>query len=92
MLVKVVTDNKVCYFQGILGDHIHAYIEDRTIDAIVGCTGKNVYQDYILFCKENSLFNNLNSNQFRNRLCRRYGLNTKVYQISGRSTRVIVRK
>lgn len=87
MLTKVIGENGE-----IIGNTLDNYVKDRTIDAIVGCTGKNVYEDYLEFCKENDLVNDLTHNQFRYRLCRYYKLNTSVYKINGRSTRVIVKK
>lgn len=87
MLVKVLNSNRQPK-----DDNIELYVQDRTIDAIIGCTGKNVYEDYIEFCNQNELPVSLNNDQFRSRLCRHYDLTTTVAKIDGHSIRVIVKK
>lgn len=87
MLVKV-TDTK----RRVIDDHISSYVQDRTIEAIVGCTSQNVYEDYLEFCSQNNFPVSITSNQFKARICRQHNLATFVTTVNGRSVRVIVEK
>ena len=84
MLIKVVDLNK--------DSTIAQYVENRTIDAIIGCTGINVYDDFIEFCNDNNIQTTLTNTSFRARLLRQHNLTTKIIKINNKSVRVIIKK
>ena len=73
-------------------DYIDEYINDRTIEAIIGCSSQNVYEDYLEFLEEHNYQNKLTHIQFSKRLCFKYNLTSKVIHYDKQKIRIIIQK
>lgn len=71
---------------------IEEYVEDRGIDNIVGCSGKNVFEDFIEFCSDHKIKTKLKNIPFRKRLYSLFQLKSYVIKYDGACVRVIIRK
>lgn len=85
---------KLCNETGILNttDYIDEYVENRTIEAMIGCSTQNVYEDYLEFLDEKGYKEKLTHIQFSKRLCFRYDLTSKVITYNGVSVRILIKK
>ena len=87
MLIKLRED--VNSFSKI--DYIDEYVNNRTIDSIVGCSSQNVYEDYLEFLTEHNYQVKISKMQFARRLTFKYDLTSKVIKYDGKCIRVIVK-
>lgn len=88
MLIKLCNDTGAI----IKVDYIDEYVVDRTIDAILGCSTQNVYEDYLEFLKERNYQVKISKMQFAKRLTFKYDLTSKVIKYNNKSVRIILKK
>lgn len=88
MLIKLCNDITVL---GVV-DYIDEYVENRTIEAIVGCSCQNVYEDYLEFLNEKGYKEKISKMQFAKKLTFKYNLTSKVIKYNGKSIRMMVQK
>lgn len=89
MLIKLCNENlnySDCF------DYIDEYVKNRTIEAIVGCSCLNVYEDYLEFLNEHNYKNKITQISFSKRLCFKYNLTSKVKKINGKVIRIMIKK
>lgn len=72
------------YEPGLVKD----YVKDRTLDALIGCTIQNVYEDYLEYC--NGRFNPLSKIMFCKGLKENYNCRNIIRKIDGKSYRILV--
>jgi len=74
-------------------DYINEYVENRTIEAMLGCSTQNVYEDYLEFLSEKGYKEKLTHIQFSKRLCFRYDLTSKVINCGNKNfVRILIKK
>ena len=88
MLIKLCNETRIFNTT----DYIEEYVNNRTIEAIVGCSTQNVYEDYLEFLDEKGYKEKLTHIQFSKRLCFRYDLTSKVITYNGVSVRILIKK
>lgn len=71
---------------------LHAYVKDRTLDRLSGCTSKSIYEDYLEYCMEKEIKNTLNSNQFKKRMCNAYPIISIPTYLNGKTMRIWYKK
>lgn len=65
------------------------YVEARTLEALVGCTNPNIYDDYLGFCKEVDVLP-MSRQGFFMFLKRKYNTYNIIRKIDGKSYRILV--
>lgn len=85
---------KLCNETGSINevDYIDEYVADRTIEAMIGCSSQNVYEDYLEFLNEHDYKVKISKMQFSRRLTFKYDLTSKVIKYHDKSVRIIVKK
>lgn len=85
MLIKLSNET------GTTIDYIDEYVKNRTIEAIVGCSCQNVYEDYLEFLNNNNYVIKISKMQFAKRLTFKYGLTSKVIKHNGKCIRILIK-
>lgn len=70
---------------------IKSYVDERGIENIIGCSGKNVFEDFIEFCSNHKIKTKLKNIPFRKRLYSLFQLKSYVIKYNGKSVRVLIR-
>lgn len=65
------------------------YVEARTLEALVGCTNPDIYDDYLEFCKEVNVPAMCREGFFMF-LKRKYNTHKIIRKIDGKSYRILV--
>ena len=65
------------------------YVEARTLEALVGCTNPDIYDDYLEFCKEVNVLP-MSRQGFFMFLKRKYNTHNIIRKIDGKSYRILV--
>lgn len=76
----------------VVVDLIKSYVDNRTLEAIVGCLATSVYDDFLEYCKENNIRTIVGSNTFKLNLYRLYNLTTTPRKYNNNSVRIIIFK
>lgn len=65
------------------------YVEDRTLESIIGCSYQNIYADYLEFCKKNNFYPLSKFNLLKD-IRTEFNCHAIIRKIDGKSYRIMV--
>lgn len=90
---KIVYPDKVLSVNYSIYDSfglVEDYVKDRTLEALLGCTVQNIYDDYLEYCT--GRFNPLSKIMFFKDLRENHNCKNIIRKIDGKSYRIMVLK